>query len=478
MQKLNARQLWQHQFLYSTINVFHVSKGRKIAVLITVFFFHLLTDLVSALPEKGQIVEEQLQALLPSLTRNIETGKTTVEELAKVLVDFAESSPQLPLFLKEWTFSVPGFEQALGVELVTRSSSLLKEKNAAEIIGLKKLGETFLKQDDENLRLLLRLFLFVEKIDYLVSVGKLGEAIQFRKHGTGEKEQDIIEFKLTQALTNLINNELERENPARAIQFLGKISPDRRDEKINALVTKALEQFIEEDKAEESWPFDDQEVNGLMKEASSRDPSVKAMLVQIYTARILECVDKNDIQKARKYFATLVQYRPDPNEENVELRVEIAQRADSEEGEYFAREQVSALRMNNQLTWMRKVRLLLSGYYGRIFHILFFLSIFIAGGSIFLAYKLPTFSNPFKKEEEAPPPERKTVLDEYTELLAHFRLTENATEDEIKQAYRHFVKSYHPDSQIGNSSADRTEQFLDLKRTYERILEIKRSRFS
>ncbi|MBL7661982.1 DnaJ domain-containing protein [bacterium] len=65
-------------------------------------------------------------------------------------------------------------------------------------------------------------------------------------------------------------------------------------------------------------------------------------------------------------------------------------------------------------------------------------------------------------------------VDEYSRLLHQFGLDDAATDDEIKQQYRRFVKEYHPDT---NPDPARVEQFIKLKATYEKILAMRKNRF-
>ena len=66
--------------------------------------------------------------------------------------------------------------------------------------------------------------------------------------------------------------------------------------------------------------------------------------------------------------------------------------------------------------------------------------------------------------------------DEYSRLLKIFGLTDTATEEEIKAAYRKFVKENHPDS-AQDSDPERMRKFMEIKRAYDRIIDIKTKRF-
>ena len=60
-------------------------------------------------------------------------------------------------------------------------------------------------------------------------------------------------------------------------------------------------------------------------------------------------------------------------------------------------------------------------------------------------------------------------IDEYAAGLKKFKLTPGASLKEIKNAFRHVVKTLHPDLNP-RASEDDTRVFIDLTRTYERLL--------
>lgn len=53
----------------------------------------------------------------------------------------------------------------------------------------------------------------------------------------------------------------------------------------------------------------------------------------------------------------------------------------------------------------------------------------------------------------------------YKDYYALLEVKRNATSDEIKKAYRHLAKMYHPDSNIGNSEAE--EKIKEINEAYE-----------
>lgn len=67
-------------------------------------------------------------------------------------------------------------------------------------------------------------------------------------------------------------------------------------------------------------------------------------------------------------------------------------------------------------------------------------------------------------------------LDEYSRLLELFNLDDSASEEEIKAAYRQVMREHHPDTSK-EQTPEEVAKFIELKKAYERILEIKKGRF-
>ncbi|MDR2337042.1 MAG: J domain-containing protein [Deltaproteobacteria bacterium] len=67
------------------------------------------------------------------------------------------------------------------------------------------------------------------------------------------------------------------------------------------------------------------------------------------------------------------------------------------------------------------------------------------------------------------------VVDEYSRLLSFFKLTDSATEEDIKEAYRRYVRENHPD--MTNADPEKIRKFQEVKTIYERIMDMKRNSF-
>ena len=83
---------------------------------------------------------------------------------------------------------------------------------------------------------------------------------------------------------------------------------------------------------------------------------------------------------------------------------------------------------------------------------------------------------PLEKEYTVGYSQQSSGEDEYSTLVAVFGLTDEASESELKNAYRKMLKVYHPDtSDLGPEEAKR--KLDELKQVYNRIQEIRGSWF-
>ena len=83
----------------------------------------------------------------------------------------------------------------------------------------------------------------------------------------------------------------------------------------------------------------------------------------------------------------------------------------------------------------------------------------------------------FRREKTIPGYAKGPVeQDEYARLLTFLELDDDASESDIKRAYRERVKTMHPDVKGGDPNVP-DEEFVELKEVYDRILQIRSSWF-
>ncbi len=225
----------------------------------------------------------------------------------------------------------------------------------------------------------------------------------------------------------------------------------------------------------------------LLASVAAEKPELKSSLASLFDGYVRALVLTNKIDLAKKYFEQTLKHRPDPNRANDELRYSIAITANSEGGFYFGVGRVEELKKTDFLGAWQIAQLTMRGYYGRAFPAIIWtalvLALITAAILLFrwqLTIRVPKVPIPkveipgWKKKVrgyEGKPQEP----DDYSRMLALFGLDDAASEADIKAAYRRVMKEYHPDS-VGEDE-EKQAKFRDLKKAYERILEIRAAWF-
>ena len=112
-------------------------------------------------------------------------------------------------------------------------------------------------------------------------------------------------------------------------------------------------------------------------------------LVQLFAWRTVHLIRIGDGEAASRYFDEVIKRRLDPNEQNDVLRLQIALNADSADAWYFAKGRVAELKSNPNLTFYVRMRLLLAGFYGQYFPLVFYVTIGLAMLLVVVAFFNP-----------------------------------------------------------------------------------------
>ncbi len=445
--------------------------------------FHLNLVLVSAEESSAVLSEEEFESEVTALAERVRAGQGDAAHLAKLLVTHAQDKPDLPQFLSALQVDTTEFRESLGTELETVTAALLPEKLSTEVVGLKKLAQLFLRSTDPHLSAVLRLFGLAERMEYFQESADVIGLLGIRERLRGPAETTIFETRVTDILHQYAERQLSLDQPGEALKAVAGVNELERDDNTYLLASKALIQLNERANQRAlsvtDWPFD-QSAKNLVTELVKREPEAKEVLVNLTAQAAQIFVEVGEPLYAEEAYDWLIELRDDVDENN-KLRLELVLKAQSPEARGFAKRLVSELRVNDALSWWANLRILLSGFYGTKLILVFYICLSVALVAIILACLMPLFmGRSLWVERPAEEANVSTVLDEYTELLGKFGLDENASEDRIKQEYRKMVKDFHPDTahaEGASAAEEASEKFVELKKAYERILEIKRSRF-
>ena len=231
------------------------------------------------------------------------------------------------------------------------------------------------------------------------------------------------------------------------------------------------------------------EASDLADEMLVFNPSVSELVARLRSHWVVALIKLGQIQEADEQYSKVIETRRDPNAENNELRFQMVLHAKSKQAKDLAAGRMLELIEAGELTRQRRLRLMLSGYYGYDF--LYIGGVFVAIVlSVLVFWRFSFFFlrqlNKVKariatsKRDNLPGYMKPTTdLDEYSGLLEVLGLDDDASETDIKKAYRERMKELHPDKATSSdiTEDERAAEFLKLKRAYERIMEMTEKRF-
>lgn len=427
------------------------------------------------------------------IVSKIKVKDISPEQLSRVLLGFAAKNVDVPQQLLDASRSYDELRPTLGKSILSTIERLLVDRDPATLKLYRSLSEELLPPADSSRTAIQRLFWLAGRAHELLQNRNTRELISLREQATSTTERKIVSARLAQLQLKLASDFQMSKQPINALRELAQIPAEFFNKGAVELTSAMIEMIAQsEDEAgvtlEQSWPFDDPNLQGLLKTAQAADAQTKLSLAGIYSKHCLRMFEKGDVSTAKRYFDLTVSLRADPNDENDKLRYQIALTADSDDAWYFAMGRAKELGDSQYATLGMRTRLLLKGYYGSLYPILFYVSIVllvlagiltIVNPSLRLGskFKMPKIS--LSNKTEPGYARVATAPDEYSRLLAILGLDDTAKESDIKKAYRKLVKDCHPDRISGSSPQEKQliERFRHYTETYERLLEIRSAWF-
>ena len=478
---------------------------------------------------------DDLISYLPNLLERVENGDYSGEKLRQSLVYYAERSVDFPTLIVDYPQVSDEFTEALGEDLLLASERVLLSKPPTNVLGLKRLAMKTLKPRSSPYRRITKLFSLAEKSELLYTSRKDGDLLGLLIEAKTKAEKDVVYVRAIRLLYQIANDSLNKDLPGPTLRTLARIEPDWHTKRTHELASKAILKIAElgrEDRSQliKQWPFDEAGVSTLTRRIAELDPGVKITLAEIFADWILHLVAKNEGHQASVYLNRLLDHRPDPSEANNQLRLQIAYEAEGDKAVAYSKTVIRELQRLGGLSIADRVRLMMAGYYGKIFPIIFYLSLFLLIGIFIFTVFINSASSMAEKfskrvvkakartepdggvqpaggaqaagsvqfegavqvESPVASPVEKANLgvskstpgyakgwrseDEYSRLLAKLGLDDSASEDEIKRAYRAKMKERHPDHHGGELS-EKKGDFLEIQEAYKRILQIRSSWF-
>lgn len=292
-----------------------------------------------------------------------------------------------------------------------------------------------------------------------------------------------FEKRRPEVIAQLSARAVAENKPVLALQALSLLDFSKRNNSHHELVSQALGELRFEDR-------DVLRMNGVRASLSAyaaKDIVVRQRYLTNLQEWIARALSENKPGEALTLFELLKDVRGDPSAENDSLRGAIAESFVDNGDERSADRVLRGLR--RELPWIYRFRLLLK----RDIYVLIMVAL---GGVVILRWKL-MFLGILRRMNRARriawEAERRAAdaaereryhsqfandalradgfmdVDEYAASLKKFRLSATVSLGEIKNAYRHIVKTLHPDLNPSASKED-TDKFIELTRAYERLL--------
>lgn len=488
---------------------------------------HPATDAAAAPSE----IDAEYTAIRDRATR----GDISLDELATQLIALVESTKQVPAGVPSLREQLPGFEQLLAPVLVDTIARRLSDQPPADLEILRELARKALSAGSEELALVDRLFTLAVEAESAATSGNKEALVALGERVQSPAEKTVLSKRLASLSQESEEEILKAEDPFAALKKLSQLAGVFRSAQSAATLEKLIVRILERVKSGEldfeKWTLDDPTVRTVLTDAVVRNPSLKQPLVELYEARLMDSLRSQKTENLTSYYGTILALRPDPNPENDRLRLNIAVYARSEDAKHFALGRLEELKERGALTLRNKLWLVARGYYGWTQPILFLVLWLLIIGLAVVFIVRPKFLFGWievrrkeieaqeRREREAEEyyrqkrsaaaqlnvSQRKLWVqpdqfderrydtpgyarglsseDEYSKLLKFFGLDDEASEDDIKRAYRDMVKQHHPDNlrKLDGISPEQVEaaelHFIKIKETYDRILEMRGSWF-
>jgi hypothetical protein len=384
----------------------------------------------------------------------------------------------------------------LGKALLEEIEQIIIEQAVSGASAHVKLAKLLLPEDNKYRISLERRLSVAERVEHFVATGYFSQLEAVSKELSDPEDLTFLNVSLRRLLHKSARELLDANQPEQAFLQLVRVSDEVRTDKTEELLVETIVAMQKKPRKEllEKWPFTEENLQNVVQPIESHDIGMRSVVADLLSSRVLFLVEKDAIDEVTSIFPQVIKRREDPNLENNLLRLNIALRANSDRARSFAQGRLREIEQYGGLGIMDRVRLFWAGYYGTFVIKLFYFSscllflslilskfnrLFLKLKDIIMAYIDHQKIERAKRRKKLPGYMRDTVsLDEYSQLLEQFGLTDAASEDDIKKAYRDIVKRLHPDRMRDSlKDGNEVERFQELQETYDRIIEMKRARF-
>jgi|GEM_PF-5390684 len=377
----------------------------------------------------------------------------------------------------------PGLKDALRQQIPKEATYLLTQSSRERVKGLEVLSRAFFDSADPLVTELNSLISVAQQSDNMVSAGDEDSLMLFLEAAVSDGQRSIVELRIKKLMHQLADQALSLGNPNLAIRKLLNISLSRRDSETRLLAEKALESAlrsaaVDSGDADVLDELSTRELDDFRKLLRETGAVAVSSLQSLLQKRVIRHLKRGEVKDAEEEFQWLLQYKPDPDPENNELRMLSVEAAQTPDAKDFARIRIRELERMGPVSWGYRSRLVFSGwYYSTLIHRLVLANVIIIVVLVLLFVFWRRLGNAANKISRNMARTMHPELfvdddygdDEYSSLLAIFGLDDSANPRDIRSKYRELMLEHHPNNQAGDPPSD---EVVELRLAYERIQEI------
>lgn len=393
-----------------------------------------------------------------------EKGEISISELTDEVIGQSIKSPSVGPTINRYKQMLPSFVESAAPIILSKIQSLINDGKFEEAWAVKSLADNIIPSAwPEGVRVG-QIFDALSKIEEIKQKQDIRSLALLNLSNLAKEDAEALDKAMRLVAEDFLKKALDEADSFLTIRKIAELSVSFPDLPLN-FEAKQIFAKLAQQKNKDNWNFDIPVVQQFVLDNFSEN---KSSLIELYRWKIISSLEKKNPNRAAIYYNLIV---PELNEEDkTYLRNEIMKAGIKSGLTQFVVERIDELKSAGQLNTLNKLVLIFRGYYGWI----------PLGLPLLLVF--PLFKV-FTKKKNIQKKYRPTVADdEYTQLLRRLKLEEDASEAQIKKAFRQLVKEHHPDAHgttgvVFDQDGKVDQKFEELRKTYDRIMEIRKSWF-
>ena len=392
----------------------------------------------------------------------VKQGSLSISELLEKIT--TSDSPTISAEVSRYKHLVPSLSETSASVLLSKIRTAVTKSDFDKVLQIKSLSDTLLPKSWPESTRITKLSQQAAKIkDVKENILALNSIYEAKLIQEDKKALEIAAKKKAKEIVTSANN------PFQALSLASKVAVvfpnlDVGEKDFFTTLNNAASNN-ELDLSE--WNFDIPDVKEYVFDFLDKSEENKNLVTNLYILKTIDSFKQGNENRAEVYYKLIEPHlSPDKKLSTKRKILELGL-----DGSYSNFVQSIAKELKNDLSSGEKLKLLFKGFYGWWIFIIPLL-LFLLPVLFLLRPRKKTRLNTNAVIKE----------DEYSKLLKQFGLEENASESEIKKAFRLLVKKHHPDAHgtdgvVLDSEGNPDKQFEELRKSYNRLLDIRSSWF-